>query len=244
MSRNKIQEGLIGYIIFTIILVLGILFAFGKRVENDYQQSQETTTTTIDTTTTSLTTTTTMALTTTPSTSTSITTTTTENTSITETTITLATTTTTTTETTTTTAAIITTTATTTTTTFNETTTTIITTTSNFNFVKTFSRGTFYAYGCPKKGGSGRDLIDCSVGDGDIKGSIASRYLYEKYGYLYNGERSKFYLEIEGYEQMNGYYYLDDSSAPGNDEVIDFFYIHECNCPFMTQGVVKVNCYI
>ena len=240
MSRNKIQEGLIGYIIFTIILVLGILFAFGKRVENDYQQSQETTTTTIDTTTTSLTTTTTIPTTTlSTSTSTSITTTTTENTSITETTTALATTTTTTTETTT--AAI---TSTTTTTTFNETTITTITTTSNFDFVKTFNRGTFYAYGCPKKGGSGRDLIDCSVGDGDVKGSIASHYLYEKYGYSHNGERSKFYLEIAGYEQMNGYYYLDDSSAPGNDEVIDFFYIHECNCPFMTQGVVKVNCYI
>lgn len=111
-------------------------------------------------------------------------------------------------------------------------------------FVKTFTRGTYYAYGGPRRGGSGRQLIDCSQGSGGIKGSIASRYLYENYGYNYNGKRTMVYLEIEGYSSMNGYYYLDDSNAVGHNNVIDFFYLRNSNCPFQYQGVVKVQCYI
>lgn len=122
----------------------------------------------------------------------------------------------------------------------------IVTTSStiqNVSFVKTFSRGTYYCYGCPKKGGSGRQLIDCSTGNGTVKGSIASSYLYRHYGYNYNGKRTMVYLEIANYSQMNGYYYLDDSDA-GNSNVIDFFYIYGSNCPFSKAGVVTVDCYI
>ena len=111
-------------------------------------------------------------------------------------------------------------------------------------FVKTFSRGTYYAYGGPRKGGSGRQLIDCSQGSGGIKGSIASWYLYDNYRYNYGGERTTVYLEVEGYPQMNGFYYLDDSCAPGYNDVIDFFFLYNSNCPFQYQGVVKVNCFI
>lgn len=110
-------------------------------------------------------------------------------------------------------------------------------------YVKKFSRGTFYAYGGARKGGSGRQLIDCSQGDGTVKGSIASSYLYKNYKYNYNGKRTMVYLEISGYPQMNGYYYLDDSDA-GNPEVIDFFYLYNSNCQFQRQGVVSVDCYI
>lgn len=113
----------------------------------------------------------------------------------------------------------------------------------NMTYVKQFTRGTYYAYGTSCYGGSGRYLIDCSYGEGDVKGSIASSYLYNNYGYNYNGKRTKVYLEIEGYSDMNGYYYLDDSDA-GNSEVIDFFYIYGGNCQFQNQGVVNVNCYI
>ena len=111
-------------------------------------------------------------------------------------------------------------------------------------YIKHFSRGTYYAYGCEKYGGSGRYLYDCSYGDGNgIKGSIASSYLYSNYGYNYNGERTKVYLEVNGYPDMNGWYYLDDSDA-GNWEVIDFFYIYGSNCQFQYQGVVEVDAYI
>ena len=110
-------------------------------------------------------------------------------------------------------------------------------------YVKHFTRGTYYAYGGPRKGGSQRHLIDCSIGDGTVKGSIASSYLYRNYGYNYNGKRTMVYLEIEGYSQMSGYYYLDDCDA-GNSNVIDFFFLYESNCPFKEQGIVQVDCYI
>lgn len=113
---------------------------------------------------------------------------------------------------------------------------------SNLTYVKNFSRGTYYAYGGARYGGSGRDLIDCSYGDGYVKGSIASSYLYYNYGYYYGG-RTTVYLEIYGYPSMSGYYYLDDCDA-GNSEVIDFFYYYGGNCQFQNQGVVSVDCYI
>lgn len=111
------------------------------------------------------------------------------------------------------------------------------------SYVKNFSRGTYYAYGGPRCGGSGRQLIDCSYGDGNVKGSIASSYLYYNYGYNYNGKRTMVYLEVAGYPSMAGYYYLDDCDA-GNPEVIDFFYLYNSNCQFQYQGVVSVDCYI
>lgn len=111
-------------------------------------------------------------------------------------------------------------------------------------FVKTFSRGTYYAYGGPRVGGSQRQLIDCSQGSGGIKGSVASWELYNKYKYNYNGERTLLYLEIHGYPQMNGLYYLDDSSLEGVNDVIDFFYLYNSNCQFQNQGVVQVDCSI
>lgn len=115
--------------------------------------------------------------------------------------------------------------------------------TGSMSYVKHFTRGTYYAYGGPRKGGSQCQLIDCSIGDGTVKGSIASSYLYRNYGYNYNGKRTMIYLEIEGYSQMNGYYYLDDCDA-GNPNVIDFFFLYGSNCPFQRQGVVQVDCYI
>ena len=110
-------------------------------------------------------------------------------------------------------------------------------------FVKTFSRGTYYCYGGSRNGGSGRTLINCAYGNGTVRGSIASSYLYRNYGYNYNGKRTMAYLEIPGYSSMNGYYYLDDSDA-GNSNVIDFFYYYGSECPFRNQGVVSVNCSI
>lgn len=110
-------------------------------------------------------------------------------------------------------------------------------------YVKHFTRGTYYAYGGPREGGSQRQLIDCSIGDGTVRGSIASSYLYQNYGYNYNGKRTMVYLEIEGYSQVSGYYYLDDCDA-GNSNVIDFFFLYESNCPFKEQGIVQVDCYI
>ena len=131
--------------------------------------------------------------------------------------------------------------------TITETTTTTAVTTYlmssyHVDFVKTFERGTYYPYPQGTKGGSGRTLIDCSIGENDIKGSIASSYLYNLYGYNHNG-RTKVYLEVPQYPNMEGYYYLDDCDA-WNPNVIDFYYYTANNCPFQYVGVVTVNCYV
>lgn len=116
-------------------------------------------------------------------------------------------------------------------------------------YVKRFPRGTYYPAGPYAKGGSTRYLIDCSKGDGRVKGSVASSYLYTEYGYEYNGSRTLLYLEVydkkgeKDLSDMNGFYYLDDSDA-WNPNVIDFFYEYECNCPFQGIGVVDVECWV
>ena len=119
----------------------------------------------------------------------------------------------------------------------------------SMTYVKRFSRGTYYPAGPNAKGGSTRYLIDCSKGDGTVKGSVASSYLYTVYDYDYNGSRTLLYLEVydkkgvRDFSDMNGYYYLDDSDN-WNPNVIDFFYEYEDNCPFKGIGVVDVECWV
>lgn len=86
-------------------------------------------------------------------------------------------------------------------------------------YVKTFSRGTYYkASKYNAVGGSGRTLQNGY--------SIASRYLYEKYSYTNpeTGQPWKFYLSSQSHPEINGIYQLDDCSAPRNNEVVDIYY--------------------
>lgn len=106
-------------------------------------------------------------------------------------------------------------------------------------------RGTYYSPGSWNNysavGGSGRSLLDCnSGGDGYAKGSIASGYLYNLLGYYQNGGRTTVWLEVSGYPDMSGLYYLDDCSGA---DVIDFFYNANSNCQFNYDGVVSVDVY-
>lgn len=117
-------------------------------------------------------------------------------------------------------------------------------------YLKSFSRGTYYSgqyYSSNPstvKGGSGRTLVDCSIGDGTgVKGSIASNYIYRNYGYERNGGRTLVYIECEQYPDMNGTYYLDDSQRY-NNEVVDFYYYYNSNCPFQYQGVITVEVWL
>lgn len=104
-------------------------------------------------------------------------------------------------------------------------------------------KGTYYAgKTVPCKGGSGRTLIDCTVGSDGIKGSVASRYAYEKWGYKANGGRTKLYLTVEGYPSMTGWYYVDDCNA--DSKIIDFYFHTNANCPWKKAGVVEVRCYV
>ena len=116
------------------------------------------------------------------------------------------------------------------------------------NFVKTFTRGTYYpgweGYGLTQlKGGSGRYLMDCSIKDDEIKGSIACGYIYREYGYNHNGARTVVYLDIPKMPELNGFYYVDDCCS--RDDTIDFYFTYEENCPFKNQGVItNISCYI
>lgn len=106
---------------------------------------------------------------------------------------------------------------------------------SDMQFIGTF-QGTYYPYPEGTLGGSGRKLIDCSIGDGEVKGSIASRSLFDMFGYDYNGQRTKVYIKCKSCESLSGYYYLDDSTASYVLGVIDFFYFTDTNCQFYGIG--------
>lgn len=115
---------------------------------------------------------------------------------------------------------------------------------NTLNYYGYFGRVTYYpatAYYSGVCGGSGRTLLGYGNYDNGIRGSVASRSLYEAYGYNYNG-RTTVYLEFPGYESMNGYYYVDDCCA--NYGVIDVFVWDSYSCPFYNAGVITANCYI
>ena len=77
----------------------------------------------------------------------------------------------------------------------------------------------------------------------EIKGSLASNYIYRNYGYNRNNGRTLVYIKCDAYEKMNGLYYLDDSQDY-NNEVIDFFYYYPENCPFQQAGVITVDAWL
>ena len=136
------------------------------------------------------------------------------------------------------------------TTTTNTTTTTKVTTTKhidpepkgaskdNLKLLGTF-KGTYYSGGT--KGGSGRRLIDCKSGGSRVKGSVACRYVYEKYKYNLNG-RTKVYIECSSVPSMSGWYYVDDCC--GSRSVVDFYYSSNSRCQFRNAGVISVKVYI
>lgn len=87
-------------------------------------------------------------------------------------------------------------------------------------------------------GGSGRSLIGCEVGDGTVRGSVACKYVYDRYKYNYSGGRTMVYIEVPQFPNMNGYYYVDDCCA--SNCVIDFYWKDPSQCPFYDPiGVAK-----
>lgn len=114
----------------------------------------------------------------------------------------------------------------------------------NLKLCGTFT-GTFYPGGdkvyTNLKGGSGRKLIDCSIHGQGVKGSVASKYIYNKYKYCVNG-RTKVYIEVPSIPSMTGWYYVDDCNESTN--IVDFFYCAKNNCPFKTKGVIECKMYI
>ena len=102
-------------------------------------------------------------------------------------------------------------------------------------------KGTYYAVKAPCKGGSGRTLKSCSIKADSYKGSVASRYIYEHYGYTVNS-KTMVYLEIKEFPKMNGWYSVDDCN--GNEKIVDLYFATKCECPYKTRGVVTVTMYV
>ena len=131
---------------------------------------------------------------------------------------------------------------TTTVTTVTTTTTEVTTTTTYYDFKErlidygTF-RGTYYhgeVNPCP--GGSGRMLEDCAPKDSEMKGSVACRAIQETYGYHVNG-RTRVYLELQQYPEMNGWYWVDDACLYYDN--IDFYFVNYSDCPWYNDGITK-----
>lgn len=102
---------------------------------------------------------------------------------------------------------------------------------TNEEYIGSFSRGTFYTTG--SYGGSGRNLVSGY--------SIASRAIYEMYGY----GNYEIRIECDSFPELNGIYSLDDCSAEGNYEVIDFWFApNDVPAYFREIGVVEVRAYI
>lgn len=119
--------------------------------------------------------------------------------------------------------------------------TTAATEESGLTLVGTF-KGTYYAgKTVPCKGGSGRTLIDCTTGKDGLKGSVASKYIYKKYGYKING-RTKVYLELPNYPKMSGWYAVDDCNA--DSRIVDFYFHYNKNCPWRVAGITEVKMYV
>ena len=92
-------------------------------------------------------------------------------------------------------------------------------------------RGSFYTGGWCTKGGSGRTLLPYNTTN-EIRGSVASYYLWSNYKYDLGG-RTKIYIEVPQFPEMNGYYYLDDCCDESLPTTIDFFCYESDPCPLM-----------
>jgi len=111
----------------------------------------------------------------------------------------------------------------------------------NLSYLGVFT-GTYYKGATnPCNGGSGRVLVGCDVKSDSYKGSVASRLVYETYGYYVNG-KTMIYLEFESFPNMNGWYSVDDCNA--DRSIIDFYFPNYNNCPWQNAGLTTVQAWI
>ena len=124
-----------------------------------------------------------------------------------------------------------------------DTTTSATTTTANSEMVSLGSFKATYYKGSknPCNGGSGRVLSSCYVKDDEYKGSVASRLVYESYGYFKDGIITV-YVEFPAFPQLDGYYSVDDCNA--DVKVFDFYFADYGTCPWGYDGVTICNVWI
>lgn len=102
--------------------------------------------------------------------------------------------------------------------------------------------GTYYKGATvPCNGGSGRMLVSCYEKETSYKGSVASRTVYEHYGYYVN-DKTMVYIEVEKYPRMNGWYSVDDCNA--DPSIVDFYFADYSTCPWQLDGLTSVEMWI
>ena len=148
----------------------------------------------------------------------------------------------TTTTTTTTTTKKITTTTTTVATTTEETTMTTTTDVKDtMTYLGSFTGTYFKGETNPCNGGSGRILIPCDIKDDTYKGSVASKLVFNSYGYDMNG-KTMIYIEFPSMPTLNGWFSVDDCNA--DPSIIDFYFPDYSKCPWENDGVIACNAWI
>lgn len=105
------------------------------------------------------------------------------------------------------------------------------------SYIATYYKGdTFPCYG-----GSGRILVSCYEKSEWYKGSVASRWVYEQYGYNVN-TKTVVYIEFDNYPRMNGWYSVDDCND--NSGIVDFYFDDYSTCPWQNDGITGVKMWI
>lgn len=103
-------------------------------------------------------------------------------------------------------------------------------------------KATYYHGSCyPCNGGSGRVLNSCYVKDDEYKGSVASRLVYESYGYFKDGVTTV-YIEFPAFPKLNGLYSVDDCNAESG--IFDFYFAEYGDCPWKYDGVTVCKVWI
>lgn len=131
----------------------------------------------------------------------------------------------------------------TTTTTTEETTTTTTTTDmkDSLTYLGSFTGTYFKGKTNPCNGGSGRILIPCDIKDDTYKGSVASKLIFNSYGYELNG-KTMIYIEFPSIPALNGWYSVDDCNA--DPSIIDFYFPDYSKCPWENDGVIQCVAWI
>lgn len=84
-------------------------------------------------------------------------------------------------------------------------------------------------------------LVSCYIKQDFYKGSVASRYVYENYGY-YRNDKTMVRVEFPDYPELNGWYSVDDCCA--SMSVADFYFAEYATCPWQLQGVTECKMWI
>lgn len=113
--------------------------------------------------------------------------------------------------------------------------------TDTMSYLGSFAADYYSGNTVPCCGGSGRMLVSSYEKDDWYKGSVASRYIYEQYGYYLN-EKTMVYCEFPDYPRLNGWYSVDDCNSDSG--IFDFYYADYTTCPWQNDGVTKVEVWI